>query len=47
VPLAGSFSAVFHFALDWRFSSSTAMKKAAWNENNQSIFVWHIIFDLI
>jgi hypothetical protein len=38
VPLASSFSALFHFALDWRFSSGTAMKKAAWNENNSSIF---------
>jgi hypothetical protein len=47
VPLASSFSALFHFALDWRFSSSTGMKKAAWNENNSCILFWHIIFDLI
>jgi hypothetical protein len=38
VPLASIFRALFHFALDWRFSSGTAMKKAAWNENNSSMF---------
>jgi len=47
VPLASSFSALFHFALDWRFTSSTEMKKAAWNENNSCILFRNIIFDLI